>query len=72
MSGNDAISKHYSVLNWARLTYDSICDGAATFKMTDDKGNIRDVTAEIRDQQQNIIDIFEALKIEDRRKYPRI
>ena len=71
MSSNDAISKHYSALNWARLTYDSICDGAATFQITDDMGNIRDVTAEVRVQQQHIIEILEALKMEDRRQYPR-
>ncbi len=71
MSSNDATSKHYAALSWARQTYLSICNGEVTFQVTDDKGRIRDVTADIRDHQKDIIEILEALKIEDRRQYPR-
>ena len=71
MSSNDAISKYYAALNWAHQTYLSICNGEVTFQVTDDKGNIRDVTADIRDQQKDVIEIREALKIEDRRQHPR-
>lgn len=71
MSSKDAVSKHYAALSWARQTHLSICNGEVTFQTTDDNGNVRDVTAEIRDQQQDIIEILEALNIEDRRQHPR-
>lgn len=71
MASKDAISKHYAALSWARQTHLSICNGEVTFQTKDDKGNIRDITAEVRDQQQDVIDLLESLKIEDRRQHPR-
>lgn len=71
MSNDDGHSIHFSALNWAHKTYRAICDDGATFHITDGKGDIHDVTAEIREHHHYIIKVLERVTIEDRRRNPR-